>query len=62
MIGKLICKLKGHKWMTERHYEHICVTDMCWRCGEKRVIHLWGSWGHTCEELKGQRDSELEGI
>lgn len=47
MISRLICKLFGHRWMGIGPLEHICITDICWRCRTKRSVHASGEWGHT---------------
>jgi hypothetical protein len=51
------CSWVGHDWMGVGPFEHICFIDNCWRCREKRWVHLTGPWPHTCgsdsEEVRG---------
>jgi hypothetical protein len=42
------CRRFGHRWAGQPALEHICTEDWCWRCWDKRTIHLTGPWEHTC--------------
>ena len=55
--GKWQCKKHGHQLMGVGPLEHMCWTDMCWRCHEQVTIHLWGPYPHTCKEREGEMNA-----
>jgi hypothetical protein len=58
MIAAWWCRRVGHRWAKIPPLEHICFEDWCWRCWEKRVVHLTGRYEHTCAEHRPTHDDD----